>query len=44
MLELNYLAHIFPKGLLEHFKITDFLELGNIDDKTMFYEIRLVLL
>jgi hypothetical protein len=40
-MELDYLSHIFPKGLLEYFKITDFLELGNVEDKTMFYEIRL---
>jgi hypothetical protein len=40
-LELEYLPHIFPKGLLEHFKITGFLELGNVEDKTIFYEIQL---
>ena len=40
-LEIDFLAHIFPKGLLEHFRITAFLELGNIADKTMFYEIQL---
>lgn len=27
--------------MLEHFTITGFLELGNITDKTMFYEIQL---
>ena len=37
----DYLAHIFPSGLLEHFTITAFLELGNIADKTMRYEIQL---
>lgn len=40
-MELDYLAHIFPKGLLDHFKITAFLELGNVAEKTMFYEIQL---
>jgi hypothetical protein len=40
-LEKEYLPHIFPQGLLEHFKINQFLELGNIADKTMFYEIQL---
>ena len=40
-MELGFLAYIFPKGLLEHFRITAFLELGNIADKTMFYEIQL---
>ena len=41
--ELNteYLSHILPKGLLDHFKITAFLELCNIADKTEFYEIQL---
>jgi hypothetical protein len=38
-MELDFLSHVFPKGLLEHFKITGFLELGNVEDKTMFYEI-----
>jgi len=40
-LDTDYLAHIFPSGLLEHFKITAFLELGNVADKTMLYEIQL---
>ena len=40
-MELEYLSHIFPNGLLEHFKITAFLELGNIAERTMFYEIQL---
>ena len=40
-MELDYLSHIFPKGLIDHFKITAFLELGNVKDKTMFYEIQL---
>jgi hypothetical protein len=40
-LELDFLSHIFPKGLLEHFKISGFLELCNVEDKTMFYEIQL---
>jgi hypothetical protein len=40
-LELDYVSHILPKGLLEHFKITAFLELCNVEDKTMFYEIQL---
>ena len=40
-LELEFLSHIFPKGLLEHFKITGFLELGNVAEKTIFYEIQL---
>jgi hypothetical protein len=40
-LELAYLSHVFPKGLLDHFKITAFLELGKVEDKTMFYEIHL---
>ena len=40
-MELDYLSHIFPKGLLDHFKIIAFLELGNVKDKTMFYEIQL---
>jgi hypothetical protein len=37
----EYLPHILPKGLLDHFKITAFLELCNIADKTDFYEIQL---
>lgn len=37
----DYLAHIFPSGLLEHFTITAFYELGNVADKTMLYEIQL---
>ncbi len=40
-LNSEYLSHIFPQGLLEHFKITGFLELGNVADKTMFYEVQL---
>jgi hypothetical protein len=40
-LESEYLSHIFPKGLLEHFKVTAFIELENIAEKTMFYEIHL---
>jgi hypothetical protein len=40
-LELDYLSHIFPKDLLHHFKITAFLELCNVEDKTLFYEIQL---
>ena len=40
-MDIAYLSHIFPEGLLDHFKITAFLELGNIADKTMFYEIQL---
>jgi hypothetical protein len=40
-LELAYLSHVFPKGLLDHFKITAFLELVKVEDKTMFYEIHL---
>ncbi|MEY3451021.1 MAG: hypothetical protein RL711_846, partial [Bacteroidota bacterium] len=37
-MESDYLSHIFPKGLLEHFKVTAFIELENIAEKTMFYE------
>jgi hypothetical protein len=40
-LELDYLSHIFPKGLLDHFTIKAFLELGNAAKKTMFHEIQL---
>ncbi len=40
-MESEYLSHIFPKGLLEHFKVTAFIELENIAEKTMFYEIHL---
>lgn len=40
-MESDYLSHLFPKGLLEHFKFTGFLELGNVCNKTMFYEIQL---
>lgn len=40
-MDTDFLAYILPKGLLEHFKITAFLELGNISDKTMLYEIHL---
>jgi hypothetical protein len=40
-LESEYLSHIFPKGLLEHFKVTAFIELENTVEKTMFYEIHL---
>jgi len=41
ILDTDYLSYIFPNGLLDHFKITAFLELGNIADKTMLYEIQL---
>ena len=40
-METDFLAHIFPSGLLEHFKITAFIELGKVSDKTMLYEIQL---
>lgn len=40
-METDFLAYIFPKGLLEHFKIIAFLELDNISDKTKLYEIHL---
>ena len=40
-LELDYLSYIFPKGLLDHFKVTAFLELCNLGDRTSFYEIQL---
>ncbi|MEY3417658.1 MAG: hypothetical protein RL060_1770, partial [Bacteroidota bacterium] len=40
-MESDYLSHIFPKGLLEHFKVTAFIEMENIAEKTMFYEIHL---
>lgn len=40
-MESEYLSHIFPKGLLEHFKVTAFIEMENIAEKTMFYEIHL---
>lgn len=40
-MESEYLSHIFPKGLLEHFKVTAFIELENTVEKTMFYEIHL---
>lgn len=40
-MELAYLSHYFPEGLLDHFTITGFIELGNILDKSMFYEIQL---
>lgn len=40
-MELDYLSYIFPKGLLDHFKITGFLELCNLGDRTAFYEIHL---
>jgi len=38
-MEKEFLAHLFPSGLLEHFTIIDFKELGDIRHKTMFYEI-----
>lgn len=38
-MEKEFLAHLFPSGLLEHFTIIDFKELGSIRHKTMFYEI-----
>lgn len=40
-MNLDFLAHLFPSGLLEHFTIKDFKELGDIRYKTMFYEISL---
>lgn len=40
-METEYLAEFFPKGLLEHFTITDILTLGNVSDKTIFYEVKL---
>jgi hypothetical protein len=40
-LDTTFLAQIFPKGLLDHFTITGFLELGDIRHKAMFYEIYL---
>lgn len=41
MIELGYLSHLFPKGLLEHFRITAFLELENTTDNSTFFEIQL---
>lgn len=40
-MNLEFLTQIFPKGLLEHFTITEFKELGDIRYKVMFYEIYL---
>ena len=40
-MDTAYLSHIFPEGLLDHFQITAFLELGNLADKSLFYEIQL---
>lgn len=40
-MESTFLAHIFPKDLLQYFKITQFLELGNLSDKSLFYQIHL---
>lgn len=40
-MDIDYLARIFPTGLLEHFKITAFIELGNISSKSIFFEIQL---
>lgn len=40
-METSYLAEFFPKGLLEHFTITGILTLGNVSDKTIFYEVQL---
>jgi hypothetical protein len=40
-MNIDFLTHIFPTGLLEHFRITDFKELGDVRDKMMFYEIHL---
>lgn len=40
-MKTDFLVHLFPSGLLEHFSIIDFKELGDIRYKTMFYEISL---
>lgn len=37
----EFLAHLFPTGLLDHFTIIDFKELGDVQHKTEFYEISL---
>lgn len=38
-MDTQYLTHIFPKGLLEHFTIIEFKKLYNEQDKNHFYEI-----
>jgi len=40
-MKTDFLVNLFPSGLLEHFRIIDFKELGDIRYKTMFYEISL---
>lgn len=37
----EFLTQIFPKGLLEHYTITDYKELCDVRLKTMFYEVYL---
>lgn len=40
-MDYSYLSYIFPAGLLQHFRITGFLELCNIEEKNTFFEIQL---
>lgn len=40
-MKTEFLAHLFPAGLLDHFTIIDFKELGDVRYKTEFYEISL---
>ena len=40
-MDTSFFSKVFPEGLLEHFTITGFLELGNIPRKEIFYEVHL---
>ncbi len=40
-METSFLAQIFPQGLLDHFTIKGFVELGDVKHKVTFYEINL---
>ena len=40
-LNMNIYDNFLPAGLLAHFTITSFLELGDIKDKKIFFEIHL---
>lgn len=38
---MDYLSYIFPKDLVEYFKVTDFKELSDVDCGKTYYEIYL---
>ena len=40
-MDTSFIGQFFPQGLLEHFTITQVLELCNIEDKSQFFKIYL---